>query len=86
MGSGEDGGVPPNATLQINLELISWKIVSEVTNDKKVLKRILKEGEGYERPNDSALVKGTKKLNYLVIASQIDIYDYPSVLICFFLQ
>lgn len=57
VGSGEEGGVPPNATLQINLELISWKIVSEVTNDKKVLKRILKEGEGYERPNDGALVK-----------------------------
>ncbi|KAK4732905.1 hypothetical protein R3W88_025893 [Solanum pinnatisectum] len=54
--SGDEGGVPPNATLQINLELISWKIVSEVTNDKKVLKRILKEGEGYERPNDGALV------------------------------
>lgn len=53
----DEGGVPPNATLQINLELISWKIVSEVTNDKKVLKRILKEGEGYERPNDGALVK-----------------------------
>ncbi|KAH0634466.1 hypothetical protein KY290_037878 [Solanum tuberosum] len=55
--SGDEGGVPPNATLQINLELISWKIVSEVTNDKKVLKRILKEGEGYEHPNDGALVK-----------------------------
>ncbi|KAG5588783.1 hypothetical protein H5410_049217 [Solanum commersonii] len=53
----DEGGVPPNATLQINLELISWKIVSEVTNDKKVLERILKEGEGYERPNDGALVK-----------------------------
>ncbi|XP_015086548.1 peptidyl-prolyl cis-trans isomerase FKBP62-like [Solanum pennellii] len=57
VGSREEGGVPPNATLQINLELISWRIVSEVTNDKKVLKRILKEGEGYERPNDGALVK-----------------------------
>lgn len=55
--SGDEGGVPPNATLQINLELISWKIVSEVTNEKKVLKKILKEGEGYERPNDGALVK-----------------------------
>ncbi|MCD7464916.1 Peptidyl-prolyl cis-trans isomerase fkbp65 [Datura stramonium] len=55
--SGDEGGVPPNAALQINLELISWKIISEVTKDKKVLKKILKEGEGYERPNDGALVK-----------------------------
>ncbi|CAN4090805.1 unnamed protein product [Withania somnifera] len=57
MASGDEGCVPPNATLEINLELISWNIVSEVTNDKKVLKKILKEGEGYERPNDGALVK-----------------------------
>ncbi|KAI4356333.1 hypothetical protein L6164_000363 [Bauhinia variegata] len=54
---GEEGAVPPNATLQITLELVSWKTVSEVTNDKKVMKKILKEGEGYERPNEGAVVK-----------------------------
>ncbi|KAK4747182.1 hypothetical protein SAY87_026219 [Trapa incisa] len=60
-GFGEKGepnyGVPPNATLNITLELISWKTVSEVTDDKKVIKKILKEGEGYERPNEGAVVK-----------------------------
>ncbi|KAJ9176632.1 hypothetical protein P3X46_011921 [Hevea brasiliensis] len=55
--SADEGAVPPNATLQITLELISWKTVSEVTDDKKVIKKILKEGEGYERPNDGAVVK-----------------------------
>ncbi|GMP78190.1 hypothetical protein CsSME_00034227 [Camellia sinensis var. sinensis] len=55
--TGEECAVPPNATLQINLELVSWKVVSEITNDKKVLKKILKEGEGYERPNDGAVVQ-----------------------------
>ncbi|KAL2336779.1 hypothetical protein Fmac_011225 [Flemingia macrophylla] len=54
---GEKGAVPPNATLQITLELVSWKTVSEVTDDKKVMKKILKEGEGYERPNEGAIVK-----------------------------
>lgn len=54
---GNEGAVPPNANLQIELELVSWKTVSEITNDKKVLKKILKEGEGYERPNDGALVQ-----------------------------
>ncbi|KAI4354243.1 hypothetical protein L6164_003129 [Bauhinia variegata] len=54
---GDEGAVPPNATLEITLELVSWKTVSEVTNDKKVLKKILKEGEGYERPNEGAIVK-----------------------------
>ncbi|KAM1596405.1 hypothetical protein PS2_031443 [Malus domestica] len=54
---GDEGGVPPNATLEIALELVSWKTVSDVTKDKKVLKKTLKEGEGYERPNDGAVVK-----------------------------
>ncbi|KAK2406123.1 70 kDa peptidyl-prolyl isomerase [Trifolium repens] len=54
---GDEGAVPPNATLQITLELVSWKTVSEVTDDKKVIKKIIKEGEGYERPNEGAVVK-----------------------------
>ncbi|XP_019175212.1 PREDICTED: peptidyl-prolyl cis-trans isomerase FKBP65-like isoform X2 [Ipomoea nil] len=53
----EERDVPPNASLQINLELVSWKTVSEVTNDKKVLKKTIKEGEGYQLPNDCAVVK-----------------------------
>jgi len=55
--SGDQGGVHPNAILQITLELVSWKIVSNVTDDKKVVKKILKEGKVYERPNDGAVVK-----------------------------
>ncbi|KAG9446021.1 hypothetical protein H6P81_012149 [Aristolochia fimbriata] len=55
--AGDEGGVPPNAALHIDLELVSWKTVTEVTTDKKVLKKILKEGEGYERPNEGAVVR-----------------------------
>ncbi|KAF3548581.1 hypothetical protein DY000_02005038 [Brassica cretica] len=51
---GGEGALPPNATLEIELELISWKTVSEVTDGNKVIKKILKEGEGCERPNDGA--------------------------------
>ncbi|KDP32575.1 hypothetical protein JCGZ_13125 [Jatropha curcas] len=54
---GSEGAVPPNATLEIMLELVSWKTVTDVTKDKKVLKKILKEGEGYERPNDGTIVQ-----------------------------
>ncbi|KAK9068705.1 hypothetical protein SSX86_012820 [Deinandra increscens subsp. villosa] len=54
---GNECGVPPNTSLQITLELVSWKTVSEVTTDNKVLKKILKEGEGYDRPNDGAVVQ-----------------------------
>lgn len=54
-----EGFVPPNATLNVDLELVSWKTVTEIGDDKKILKKILKEGEeGYERPNDGAVVKG----------------------------
>ncbi|KAL7116171.1 hypothetical protein ACP275_04G226500 [Erythranthe tilingii] len=55
--SAGDRAVPPNATLNITLELVSWKTVSNVTDDKKVVKKILKEGEGYEKPNEGAVVK-----------------------------
>ncbi|KAG5586638.1 hypothetical protein H5410_047072 [Solanum commersonii] len=55
--SGDGGAVPPNATLQISLELVTWKTVSSVTDDKKVIKKILKEGEEFEKPNAGAVVK-----------------------------
>ncbi|KAJ4841871.1 Peptidyl-prolyl cis-trans isomerase fkbp65 [Turnera subulata] len=55
--TGDEGAVPPNANLDIVLELISWNSVSDVTKDKKVMKKILKEGEGYERPNDGTVVQ-----------------------------
>ncbi|XP_030497023.2 peptidyl-prolyl cis-trans isomerase FKBP62 [Cannabis sativa] len=55
--AGGEGAVPPNATLQITLELVSWKTVSEITDDKKVIKKVLTDGEGYERPNEGAVVK-----------------------------
>jgi FK506-binding protein 4/5 len=55
--SGEEGAVPANATLHIDLELVSWKAVTEIGDDKKITKKILKEGEGYEKPNEGAVVK-----------------------------
>ncbi|RLN03467.1 70 kDa peptidyl-prolyl isomerase [Panicum miliaceum] len=55
--AGEEGAVPPNATLLVDLELVSWKTVTEIGDDKKILKKVLKEGEGYERPNEGAVVK-----------------------------
>ncbi|KAB5527590.1 hypothetical protein DKX38_021437 [Salix brachista] len=54
---GDEGAVPPNATLEITLELLSWKTVSDVLKDKKVMKKTLKEGEGYERPDDGTVVQ-----------------------------
>lgn len=63
--AGDEGAVPPNATLEIMLELLSWKTVSDVMKDKKVMKKILKEGEGYERPDDGTVVQGNVYNNIL---------------------
>ncbi|RWW52017.1 hypothetical protein BHE74_00041587 [Ensete ventricosum] len=56
--SGDEGAVPPNANLYVELELVSWKTVTEIGDDKKILKKVLKEGEGYDRPNEGAAVTG----------------------------
>ncbi|KAF4354193.1 hypothetical protein F8388_004205 [Cannabis sativa] len=52
-----EGAVPPNATLLITLELVSWKTVTDICKNSRVLKKTLKEGEGYERPNDGTVVQ-----------------------------
>ncbi|CAL9177526.1 unnamed protein product [Musa hybrid cultivar] len=54
--SGDEGAVPPNANLYVELELVSWKTVTQIGDDKKIIKMILKEGEGYDRPNEGAVV------------------------------
>lgn len=53
--------MPPNSTLHIDLELVSWKTVTLIGDDKRILKKVLKEGEGYERPNDGAVVRGARR-------------------------
>lgn len=61
-----EGAVPPNATLQISLELVSWKSVAHITKDKKILKKILREGEGYDRPYNGTMVQGNMALEFII--------------------
>lgn len=49
--------IPGGAVLMIEMELVSWKSVETVTDDKKVVKKVLKAGEGYQKPNDGARVQ-----------------------------
>lgn len=51
---GQPPRIPPDATLTINLELVSWKTVENVTDDGAVVKKILKKGEGYDKPREGA--------------------------------
>ncbi|XP_058069735.1 peptidyl-prolyl cis-trans isomerase FKBP65-like isoform X3 [Magnolia sinica] len=48
--------IPSNATLDIDLELVSFKPVIDVNGDLSVLKKILKEGEGIRSPNEGAVI------------------------------
>ncbi|XP_057437886.1 70 kDa peptidyl-prolyl isomerase-like [Lotus japonicus] len=41
----------------IKLELVSWNIVTDISGDKKILKKIKKAGEGFDRPNEGSQVK-----------------------------
>ncbi|KAJ4706723.1 Peptidylprolyl isomerase [Melia azedarach] len=52
-----DIGVSSDSNLTIQLELLSWKSIVDVTGDQKVLKKITKAGEGFDRPNEGSLVK-----------------------------
>lgn len=61
--TGRDSGtglcrIPPNSVLHANIELVSFKPVINVTGDSKVLKKILKEGEGAFTANEDAHVTG----------------------------
>lgn len=50
--------IPLNSQLTIDLELVSWRNVIDVLGDKKIMKKIIKTGEGFDRPNQGSLVKG----------------------------
>ena len=43
--------------LIIYLELISWKSVADIMGDKKVLKKIMKVDEGFDRPTEGKIFK-----------------------------
>ncbi|GAV85644.1 LOW QUALITY PROTEIN: FKBP_C domain-containing protein, partial [Cephalotus follicularis] len=48
---------PPASKLTIQLELVSWKCVTDITGDNKVLKKITKASEGFDHPNKGSLVQ-----------------------------
>ncbi|KAK4800621.1 hypothetical protein SAY86_021108 [Trapa natans] len=48
--------VPPNSVISIDLQLVSFKPIIDITGDSKVFKKILKEGEGTITANEGATV------------------------------
>ncbi|CAN4109016.1 unnamed protein product [Withania somnifera] len=51
--------IPPNSTLIFEIELVSWNSIRDISGDGGILKKIIKEGEGWATPRelDEVLVK-----------------------------
>ncbi|XP_058107370.1 70 kDa peptidyl-prolyl isomerase-like [Magnolia sinica] len=77
--------VPPNSNLTVDIELLSWKSVIDVAGDEKVVKKIIREGEGYDRPGEGSKVKVkyTGKLEDATVFERKGTDEEPLEFMCF---
>lgn len=66
--------IPASTVLEIDLELVRFKSVLDVMGDMKVVKKVLKEGEGHRRPKDGESVSGKLLLKKSTQGSLMELY------------
>ncbi|KAJ0100485.1 hypothetical protein Patl1_21095 [Pistacia atlantica] len=57
--------IPPNSTMVFDIELLSWSTIRDITGDGGILKKIIKEGEGWATPRDNDEVFGNSNRDSL---------------------
>lgn len=50
--------IPSDSTLIFEIEMMSWTTIRDITGDGGILKKIMKEGEGWATPREADQVFG----------------------------